>query len=232
MKKGISKFLSIVLSAAMVSPMVGMNPANAMVSSEDAAGSTSTTKPASEVIRLERVIWSEEESLKIFNEFCGYACNLLIMDANGKFIIENCISVAISKLNNFLKENSCPTLQDLRSEIIDKMVAHTFHNACVLDTKLRFLDSLMIILEELIFEKSFSLSEDINNSLRGFCCYIQSMVIFINATLIRNSTVVDLICANLNQGDALGSWLKSMNIESREWCKFKIEREQKSKKDH
>ena len=46
MKKGMSKFLSIVLSAAMVSPMIDMNFANAMVSSEDAADSTSTTEPA------------------------------------------------------------------------------------------------------------------------------------------------------------------------------------------
>ncbi len=56
MKKGMSKFLSIVLSTAMVSPIIGMNPAKAIVSSEDAADSTSTTEPASEVIGLERAV--------------------------------------------------------------------------------------------------------------------------------------------------------------------------------
>ena len=240
MKKGMSKFLSIVLSAAMVSPMVGMNPANAMVSSEDSADSTSATEPASaaepasEVDDLGEVKWTKEESLEMLHEFFGYDCDQSITDANGKLIIENCIAVTISKLNNFLKEYWCPTLQDLDSKIIDKIV--TFRaRTCVCDPKLRFFDSLMDALLEIAY-KNF---EDISDPLRGFCCYMKSVVCLINATLIRSSIDVNIkdsyvdrvksiigipLNIRLKLDDGVRSWSESARIESEEWEKLDRER--------
>lgn len=148
----------------------------------------------------------------------SYAYNPSIIGTDGKFVIKNCIAAAIFKLNNFLKEHSCPTLQDRNSEIINGIVISAFYNARILDLKLRFFDSLMSILDELILEKRFSSSEYINNSLRNFCLYIKSMVNLINAILIRNSTVVDLMdVGDLNQEEVLDSWLKSKKIESKGW---------------
>ena len=269
MKKGMSKFLSIVLSAAMVSPMVGMNPANAMVSSEDATDSTSKTEPASaaepanatettnatkptsvticaSVIEpidalgiFDEVRWTEEESLKMLHEFFGYDCDCdqSITDANGKLIIKNCIAVAISKLNNFLKKKSRPILQDLEPLIIKKMVGRKV-NTCLRDPQLRFFDSLMDVLNEFAHEYTFGYSEYIINSLTGFWFYMRSMISLTNATLIRSSIPVDLrgtfadkvksileipLDASF-QRRALDSWEESCYIESKEWREFNRER--------
>ncbi len=93
MKKGISKFLSIVLSAAMVSPMVGMNSANAMVSSEGAAASPK------KVIRIDEVE-------TILTEICTAEINpcecVLLGDNND---IEKFVLLSAFELNGFL--NNC-----------------------------------------------------------------------------------------------------------------------------
>ena len=95
MKKGMSKVLSIVLSAAMVSSMIGMNSVSA-------------------------VVLTEQEVLEGFSTICSYRCNPLnSVSKDGIHVdIELFIAKIIDKLNNFLYECSGQTLQNPHFPII------------------------------------------------------------------------------------------------------------------
>ncbi len=101
MKKGISKFLSIVLSAAMVSSMIGMNSVSA-------------------------VVLTEQEVLEGFSTICSYRCNPLnSVSKDGIHVdIELFIAKIIDKLNNFLYECSGQTLQTPNFPFIKCTIKH------------------------------------------------------------------------------------------------------------
>lgn len=249
MKKDMFKFLSIVLSAAMLSPMLSINSAEALNPSEGAADSTSTTDSTSKISFLDEAKWTKGEASEIYSEFCGYCTPVSSILDDGKLSTKKCIEAAIFKLNNFLKEHSCSTLQELNSEIIDRIVDFRVRTG-VRDLKLRFFDSLMDVLIEITYEGKFSSSENVNNQLRCFCCYMKSMVCLINATLIRSNITEEFrntcldgvksiigtpLDTNLKENEALDSWEESGTIEYDELDKFEkelIERfEEESKKE-
>ena len=91
MKKGISKFLSIMYGVTVLSGMLSMNSASA-------------------------VYWSEEEASIIFPQVCN--CNY---DLSNKASVEWFIGTVTFKLNNFLKTHLGKNLYDFRTEIIENI---------------------------------------------------------------------------------------------------------------
>lgn len=91
MKKGISKFLSIMYGVTVLSGMLSMNSASA-------------------------VYWSEEEASTIFPQVCN--CNY---DLSNKTSVEWFIGTVTFKLNNFLKTHLGKNLYDFRTEIIENI---------------------------------------------------------------------------------------------------------------
>lgn len=174
MKKSMSKFLSIVLSAATVLPMVGMNPAKAMDPPESAVEST------------------EYQGLIEFLKDCsctGISIGGISYDGInvnvGEFVAKN-----IYNLNNFLMEYSGQGLQDLCPNINSDMAIRAMDGVHIADQRLRY---LYILNEHLLRIPTtfFKNPEFVYRQLFGFRYLIRYMVLIVKNLLQESDLPTD-----------------------------------------
>lgn len=149
MKKSVSKLLSVMCGLTTLFTMPNMNSASA------------------------EVYWSREGASTAFSR--TYNCNY---DLSNRASIEWFIGTVISKLDDFLLTHLNKTLYDLRTGIIRNITEHTI-NLTIRDRKLRFIQSLVIVLE-VTARKDNESSEFVRKWLHNFEEIITSVTVAVD----------------------------------------------------
>lgn len=162
MKKGMSKFLSVMCSIVTLSGMLSMNPASAIMLSRE------------EVYR----------EISTASRCCREQPNMSILKAEDEIDIEKFKNVVIYKLINFIDRNLGGRSRDFIEQLVSRMDGGTINEQKV-DQRLGFIYILTKILEEIVNGRSFALSEDVRKQFMFFHRNVLAMLCIIRDFSIK-----------------------------------------------
>ncbi len=178
MKKGLSRFLSIMCSIAALSSMLSINSTSA--------------------IELTRGEVKEEISTAV--RHCHEQLDMSILNTEYKIDIEKFANVVIYKLINFIKTHLGERSEDFIEQLISRMNGRKLYER-VTNRKLSFICTLAETLKEIVDERSFVSSEDVHKQLIFFYDNILSTSIILEcfstkadiSEHVKNVCVIEII---------------------------------------